>query len=213
MKSISLAAGKRDSSLGRGALNRMREEGNLPAVVYGPKIGTKPIVVAKKDLANVLSSHGTNAIITLQVDGKNIQAMIKEIQTHPVTGRYWHVDFNEIAMDRKIKTEIQVHFEGEPEGVKEGGILQYGDTTVEIECLPKDLPERFTLDISGLRIGDKLTVADLNETNNLRILAEPEQVLISVIPPVMDTEDKEEQGDAGGKAETSEEKPEVAAEE
>jgi len=213
MKSITLEVIKRDTSLGRGALNRMREEGNLPGIVYGTKIGTAPIIVAKKDLNNVLSTHGINAIITLRINNNNIQTMVKEIQTHPVTGRYWHVDFNEISMDRKIKADIQVHLAGEPEGVKEGGIIQHGDATVEVECLPKDLPDKFTLDISNLKIGDKLTVADLEQTENVKIVSEPEQVLISVIPPVMDNEDEEEQGEPDVEAPASDEKPDVGTEE
>lgn len=205
METISLEVTNRDTSIRRGALNKMRAAGNLPGVVYGTKVGSVPISVSKKQLDNILSSHGANAIITLLVNGQTIQAMIKELQKHPVTGLYWHVDFSQISMDKKIKAEIQVHFEGEPEGIKEGGILQYGETSVEVECLPGEIPERFTLDISILNIGDKLTVADLEEVDNVKILAEPEQVLISVLQPAMEEEDTEEQEEATTEVPTLEE--------
>ncbi|MGI6226285.1 MAG: 50S ribosomal protein L25 [Peptococcales bacterium] len=204
MDKITLEVNNRDTSLGRGALNKMRGAGELPGVVYGAKVGTVPISVSKKQLNDILARHGANAIITLNINGQAVQAMVKEIQTHPVTGRYWHVDFNEIAMDRKIKAEVQVHFEGEPQGVKDGGILQYGDPTVEVECLPGDLPDRFVLDVSSLKIGDKYTVQDLTEIENVKILTEPEKVLVSVIPPVMDTEDSEEPEEAPEQAEEAE---------
>ncbi|MDK2823051.1 MAG: large subunit ribosomal protein [Clostridia bacterium] len=209
MKSINLELTKRNTSLGKGALNRMRKEGVLPAVVYGKKVGTVPVSVVKKDLIGILNNHGTNAILNLIIAGKPIQAMIKEIQSHPVTGHYWHVDFAEISLDQEIRTEVQINFTGEPQGIKEGGIIQYGDTTVEIECLPEDIPGSFTMDISKLKIGDKLTVGDIKTENNVKILSEPEQILISVIPPVMDDEDEE----VDKVDETGEEKPEVAGKE
>ena len=152
----------------------------------------------------MLNTQGINAFISLRLDGKSVQVMIKEIQSHPVTGQYWHVDFSEISMDKKIRTEVQVQFIGEAEGVKEGGIVQYGDTTVEVECLPQNLPERFTLDITNLKIGDKLTVADLKPEEDVKVLAETEQVLITVLPPVMKKEDGEEQEEDGAPAEDAE---------
>lgn len=193
MKTITLEAAIRDISLSKGRLNQMRNEGNLPGVVYGAGIGSLPIIVSKKELTNILGSYGLSAIINLRINGRSVQAMVKEIQRHPLTGGYWHVDFSEISMDKKIRTELLVHFSGEPAGVKDGGVIQYGDTTVEIECLPKDLPERFTLDISNMKIGDKLTVADLTPPEGVKILSEPEQVLITVIPPALEKEDEEEQ--------------------
>lgn len=208
MKTITLEVSERDTSLGRGTLNKMREKGNLPGVIYGPKTGSIPIMITKKHLTDIISSHGLNAIITLPINGQSVKAMIKEIQSHPVTGSYWHVDFSEVSMNKKIKAEIQIHFVGEPEGAKEGGIVQYGDTTVEVESLPQNLPERFTLDITDLKIGDKLTVADLEETDDIKIIAEPEKILISLIPPVMDTEDEEEQGEDKAQLGALEDKPE-----
>jgi large subunit ribosomal protein L25 len=204
MKAITLQVSKRDTNLSRGNLNKMRETGSLPGVVYGPKVGSVAITVSKKELVNVLNTQGINAFISLRLDGKSVQVMIKEIQSHPVTGQYWHVDFSEISMDKKIRTEVQVQFIGEAEGVKEGGIVQYGDTTVEVECLPQNLPERFTLDITNLKIGDKLTVADLKPEEDVKVLAETEQVLITVLPPVMKKEDGEEQEEDGAPAEDAE---------
>jgi large subunit ribosomal protein L25 len=208
MKEITLEVSQRDASLSRGSLNKMREAGNLPGVVYGAKIGTIPVIVTKKELINVINTYGLNAIITLRIKGQPVQAMIKEIQNHPVTGSYWHVDFNEISMNKKIRAEIQVQFSGEADGLKEGGIIQYGDTTVEVECLPQNLPEKFTLDISGLKIGDKLTVADLEQTDDVKITADPAQILISVIPPAMEKEDGEEKEEADPQAKAPEDKAE-----
>ncbi|KJS85666.1 MAG: hypothetical protein JM58_07985 [Peptococcaceae bacterium BICA1-8] len=193
MKSINLEITERNASLGRGALNKLRKQGVLPGIIYGTKIGNASVLMAKKDLINVLNSHGHNAIITLNIKGQTIQAMIKEIQRHPVTGHYWHIDFGEISMHKKIRTEIQIHFEGEPEGVKDGGIVQHNDTAVEIECLPHDIPERVILDVSSLKIGDKLTVADIMVGENVQILSEPEKLLVAVIQPTMDNEEEEDQ--------------------
>jgi len=192
MNPITLEITERNASLGRGALNNLRKQGILPGIVYGTKIGASAVLMAKKDLLNIISSHGLNAIITLNIKGQTTQVMIKEIQRHPVTGHYWHIDFGEISMHKKIRTEIQVHFEGEPEGVKDGGIVQHNDTVVEIECLPHDIPERVILDISSLKIGDKLTAAHIIVSENVQILSEPEKVLVIVVPPVMVDEEEEE---------------------
>ncbi|MFZ7104733.1 MAG: 50S ribosomal protein L25 [Peptococcaceae bacterium] len=208
MKTVILEVSDRNGSLGRGALNRMRAEGRLPAVIYGPQTGTVPITVSKRDLLNILNTNGLNAILTLKVKNKSVQAMIKEIQTHPVTGHYTHIDFSEVSMNKKIRTEVAVNFTGEPKGLAAGGIIQYGDPAVEIECLPGNIPENLAMDISDLAIGDKLSVGSLVVNEQIKIISEPQQILISVIPPVLE-EDEEEQAEHAGNV-TEEEKPEAA---
>jgi len=198
MKAVKLNVTKRDLSLGKGNLNRQRKEGYIPAIVYGSNVGTIPVTVIRKDLQALLSQHGNNAIIALNLEGrKPVQVMIKEIQTHPVAGHLWHVDFAEVYMNKPIRTEVYINFDGEPQGVDKGGIVQYGDTAVEIECLPNEIPENLSMDISNLEIGDKLTVGDLNFAENIQILSEPEQVLVSVVPPRMEVEDEEEPAGEG----------------
>lgn len=186
MKRVVLEVAERNAALGRGTLNRLREKGSLPAVVYGPKVGTVAITVDKKKVMNILNTNGINAIVHLKIGDRTVQSMIKEIQTHPVTGHYQHIDFAEVSMNKKIRADIPLSFKGEPRGVQEGGTIQYGDTTVEVECLPGDIPESLEVDITDLGIGDKLTVDDLSTGGKVKVLSEGQQILISIIPPAVE---------------------------
>ena len=198
-QNIVLKAKKRESKIGKGALNRLRKAGVLPGVVYGTSIGSFPITVEKNELLSILNKHGGNVIISLDLEGKTIPTMVKEIQNHPVSGVYWHVDLHQISMKQKVRTEIPVVFTGEPQGVNKGGVIQYGDTTVEVECLPADIPENISVDISELDIGEKITVAELTAGEKVEILSDPETILVTILAPRMEeTEDEEapEEGDA-----------------
>jgi len=196
-QNVILKAKKRESKIGKGALNKMRKAGILPGVVYGANIGSFPITVEKNELLGILSKHGSNVIISLDLEGKTIPAMVKEIQHHPVTGMYWHVDLHQISLNRKVRTEVPVVFTGEPQGVKKGGVIQYGDTTVEIECLPADIPENISVDISELGIGEKITVADLTAVDKVEILSDPETIVVTILAPRMEGTEEEEASEEG----------------
>lgn len=193
MKPIILEVAKREGKLSRGKLNDLRKEGILPGVIYGQEIEPISFTVDKRNLIKIIGEYGSNVVLTVQVDGgQPIQAMIKEVQKHPVSGHYWHLDLGQISLTHVVRTFVPVVFEGEPKGISAGGFIQYGDTNVEVECLPMELPQNISVDISALEIGDRIVVGDLKLSGDITILGEPEQILITVIAPTMEEEETDE---------------------
>jgi len=169
---------------GKNAARRLRREGRIPAVVYGGGGPAIPVAVDPKAILQILHSEsGHNAIFTLEIRGKApARVMIREWQTEPVDGHLLHVDLVRIARDTKLKLQVPVQVTGEPVGVKvQGGIFEFVLREVEVECLPDDIPERFTADVSGLELGKNFRVADLPVDPKVRILTDPTRVVAHVV--------------------------------
>lgn len=171
------------------SVRELRKKGFVPGVIYGQKIGNIPVYVSEKDLTRV---RGVNLFKVSLPEGA-YPTMIREIQKHPVSGELLHVDFQQVELDRKIKTEVPVYTVGIPDGQKNGGILQLGERVVEIEALPREIPEHLEVDVTSLGIGDKYTVADLQKSTSLKILTDMENVIASLImPKAVETEETHE---------------------
>lgn len=172
------------------SVKELRNNGLVPGVLYGKNIGNIPIQVSARDLTKI----GGSQIIEISLPQVKYPAMVREIQRHPITGDIQHVDFQQIDMSKEVKSEIPINIVGEAIGLKKGGVLQYGERKVQVEALPKDLPEYLNVDISALDIGDKFTVQDLTDTIKLIITSEPDTVLIQVVPQrqIEDIEESEE---------------------
>lgn len=196
---------------GKGAARRLRRKGLIPAVMYGPKTSSRPLILEQKDLSRILKTEaGSNALIRLQVEGepedKCPVVMIKELQTDPICDTHLHTDLIEIDMTAKIVVEIPVQITGESPGVDEGGVLEHLKREVQVECLPKDIPESLTVDVSGLNIGDSLALSEIQVGEGIEILGDLKEPVIAVAAPM-----KEEVVEAV--AEEEEEVEEGAAEE
>ncbi|MEO6053682.1 MAG: 50S ribosomal protein L25, partial [Chthoniobacterales bacterium] len=152
---------------GRNAVKQVRARRNVPANIYGSKLKPLGLEISHKDIDRILSrAIGENLLIDLQIDenGKTVNrlALIQEVQHHPVKGIILHVDFHAVSADEKLTAEVPVEPTGEADGVKNfGGLLEQNLRALEIECLPKDLPEVITVDISALKIGDSIHVKDI----------------------------------------------------
>jgi large subunit ribosomal protein L25 len=171
---------------GKNANNRLRRAGKIPAVIYGP--GKQPVVVSvdPHDVKTILHSEtGRNTIFGINVDGSaQGNAMVKGYQLDPVHGNLIHTDFLEIAMDRLLILTVNVEVVGEPEGVKlDGGIMDIVTRTIEVECLPSDIPESIKVDVSKLKINDYLRVKNLETDAKVKILSDPELVVVTIVPP------------------------------
>jgi large subunit ribosomal protein L25 len=164
MESLKLTSEYRVSS-GKGVSRRLRAQGRVPAVLYGHSEESVKISIDEADFLRVLRVRGETAIIGLTVEGevkKDCDAIIKEIQQHPASGEILHVDFQHIRRGEKIKIDVPVELLGEPLGVKEmGGVLEHGPRELVIRCLPRDIPERITVDVSGLKMHDAIHVKDI----------------------------------------------------
>ncbi|RJQ31909.1 MAG: 50S ribosomal protein L25 [Actinobacteria bacterium] len=176
---------------GKGIARRLRAEGRLPAVLYGDsKTTTTSLIIEAKAFSNLVHRDGTNAIIKLKGLDNSPTAMIKEIQRDPVKGKVIHVDLIKVAMDEAIETNIAVELIGEAQGVKEGGVLQHTLREVHVKALPTKIPEKYELDVTELVIGDSLKVLDLPSIQDVEILSNPEDSIVTIVPP---TELKEEE--------------------
>ncbi len=164
MESMKLVSAYRASS-GKGACRRLRAEGLVPAVIYGHKEEPTPISINEREFRRVLRVRGETGIVELTIEGEvkaECDAIIKEIQQHPATGKILHVDFQRIHRGEKLKIMVPVELVGEPVGVKEmGGVLEHGPREISIRCLPRDIPERIEVDVKSLKIHEAVHVKDI----------------------------------------------------
>ncbi len=166
----------------KGAARRLRRSGSIPAIVYGHGEPTA-ISIDAREFRTKFRHVSESTIITLDAGEKKFEVLIKDYQQDVVNGGILHIDFYEIEAGKAVRTNISVHIEGSPKGVREGGILEHPLYELEIECLPKDLPEDMKIDVSGLEIGDSLHVADLQPPEGVTILSNPDQVVALVSTP------------------------------
>jgi len=193
--------------------------GQIPAVLYGPK--TEPVLLSvnKSDLELVFKKGGIGQVILNLVIQKNgetltMPAMIKELQTHPVSRNFIHIDFYEIKMDQKITAKIPVVTIGKAKGVELGGMVQIIRRELEVECLPLEVPESIEIDISDLDIGDSIHVGDISLEGEIEILEEDDYTVVTVLSPKMEEEPEEEEEAEGEEAEKEDkETPEAGGEE
>jgi large subunit ribosomal protein L25 len=184
--SVTLTAEKRDRS-GKSAARSLRRSGRVPAVVYGHGDETRSLSVNTHELQKLLSSISVeNTIISLQIkDGESTQALIREVQYHPTRSEVLHLDLYQIHAGEKINLTIPVRLHGNPVGVRdEGGVLQQVLHELNVECLPRDIPEGFDIDVDGLAIGDSVHIRDVSVAN-VKILNDEDLTICSVTQPTV----------------------------
>ncbi|HJZ11436.1 MAG TPA: 50S ribosomal protein L25/general stress protein Ctc [Acidobacteriota bacterium] len=185
IQSISVNSALRELK-GKGPNRRLRRSGRIPAVLYGHKSGNVVLEVDPKDIFKILRSQaGENTIFQLQVPGRElVNCLIKEYQLEPVSHELLHADFYEVAMDETLEVKVPLVSRGEAYGVKtEGGLLDIVHRELHVECLPADIPEHIEVDVTNLKIGDLLRVRDLQVSDKIKILDDPETVVIAVEHP------------------------------
>jgi len=175
-------------------VNKFRKAGQIPAVIYGHGIKSQPLFVVAKDFEKVYKEAGESTLIALEIDGKKRNVLIHDLARDPLKGQILHIDFYEVRMDEKVKAHIPLVFIGEAPVVKtEGGILIKNIQEVEVEAKALDLPHQIEVDISGLKtFDDNIYIKDLKISNQIKILAEPDEVVASVIPSRKEEEIKPE---------------------
>lgn len=176
---------------------RLRNEGKIPAVIYGNGFATHNIVLSEREILKVLKSLGENAVVNLEIDGKTETAMVKDIQRTPVGHRITHIDLQQVNAKEKIQVEVPVTLVGKEHGIDDG-VLQQQLDTVLVECLAVNIPRDIKVDIDDMNVGDSMTVADLYENENYVVLNEQDEVIASITPSTLNSskEDEEETVDA-----------------
>ncbi len=166
-------------------VNKQRRAGKIPAVVYGHGVESQPLFIDAKIFLKIYKEAGESSLIGLELEGKKRNVLIHDVQRDPLSEDFLHVDFYQVRMDEKLKATVPLEFIGESEAVKAlSGILMKAIQEVEVEALPQDLPHHIEVDISPLAtFEDRIAIKDLMVANGVKILAEPDDVVVSVAPP------------------------------
>jgi len=176
--------------VGKEKAKKLRAKGLIPAIFYGPRSQTVPLVIDSRELAKALQTEaGENVLIDLEIR-KGAQSdrkvvMLKDIQIDPLQRKTLHTDFYEVAMDEMVIVEIPVHLMGKPEGTKMGGILEQVRRVIQIQCFPADIPKSIDIDVSPLKIGDSIHVQDI-KVEKAKIISDTNLTIATVVPPVVE---------------------------
>ena len=176
----------RRETFGRNEAGRLRRSGRIPAVLYGEKQDAEPLSVDPKQLLRILhSDSGVNSLISLTVEGGGeTRVLVKEFQVHPVTLKVLHADFYRVAMDKMLRVTVQIHLTGEARGVKaEGGVVDFVNREVVLECLPADIPEHITIDITPMMLHDGVRVRDIPTDGKWTPVSDPDMLIVHVVAP------------------------------
>jgi large subunit ribosomal protein L25 len=160
---LSLVAVTRDPKTDlRTIRGNSNSKGSVPGVIYGKKCPSTPLSVDTSDLLRVFREAGFSHIIDLSLDGKKHQAIIHDVDVHPVSGQFLHVDFLAVSASDKLTVTVPITLSGESQAARDGAIIDHVLEDIEIRCLPADIPTEITVDISKLeKVGDAIRVVDL----------------------------------------------------
>ncbi len=183
MRESVIFKGTKREATGKGVARKLRSRGYLPGVVYGPDLPAIPFSLeAKGSTMNTLKGEWSEAkLYDLALEDKNLKVIIKDVQTDPVTLDVLHVDFYAVTFGKLMSLMIPLKFQGEPIGVKKGGVIEYLVDEIEVECLPKNIPEELYMDISGLDIGDTLFIRDVQLPEGVALKDDPSQPVATVM--------------------------------
>lgn len=201
-------------------VKRLREKKFIPGILYGHDVQNIILQVPYNDFEKIYQEAGGSKIISLVIDGEPHQALIHDVELEPLTQNYQHVDFYQIKMTEKITAEVPLHFVGESKAVEEqDGILVKNFDTLEVSCLPVDLPSHLEVDISVLEnIDDSIHIKDLKLPEGVEVLKDSEETIATVAPPrteeeLAELEEEVSEEEAVKQVEATEEKKEETGEE
>jgi large subunit ribosomal protein L25 len=183
MAEVTLEVSRREQT-GKEVAKKLRRDGKVPAVVYGGHREPVAITVDRKAVSELIqkSEHGIRSVFLLKMQGSDQQrhAMIKELTIDPISRKMKHIDFVRVAMDEKVKVTVPVHVVGTAAGVKEGGLLDFQVRELHLECLPNAIPDFVDVDVTALTGHDYYRVKDLKLPEGVRVLDDPERVVVGV---------------------------------
>lgn len=199
----------------KGPAGRLRRAGRIPAVIYG-HTEPKAVSVDAKEFYNLFRHISESTIITIKTDGEDVEVLIKDYDEDLRHNKINHIDFYAIQAGVALRTHLSIHLEGSAKGVREGGVLEQQLHDIEIECLPKDIPEHaLTVDVSNLEVGDSVHVSDISVPPGVTFLTGSDHVVALVAATREEVVEEEaveevegEEGEIEGEAE-GEEAPEA----
>ncbi|MCW8902087.1 50S ribosomal protein L25/general stress protein Ctc [Sedimenticola sp.] len=209
MKEVFVVNAQLRTDTGKGASRRLRHAGLVPGIVYGAHQDPAMISMVHSDLIQRLDQEAFYShILTLKIDGKSEQVILKDLQRHPARPFIMHADFLRVSAKEKLKTHVPLHFVGEDvaPGVKAGGVVSHLLTEVEVSCLPGDLPEYIEVNVSGLEVGDAVMLSEVALPKGVELPAlaqdEPQDVqVVSIHTAHVAVEEDEIEEEGEGAAE------------
>ncbi len=187
------------NTFGKQSARDLRKEGGVPAVLYGRAQDTVSIQIDARSFRQFLRTYGENVIINMEIgNGDTETVIIKEIQRHPVEKqKLIHADFIRISLDEPVTSAVPVVLEGTPQGIQEGGVLEFPLRQITIYCLPMRMPTDISIDVSGLDIGDSIHVSDLSFDEDIEILDDLERTIATVSQPRVQLEEETTEAEDG----------------
>ena len=186
MAEVTLEVSRRERS-GKEQAKKLRQDGKIPAVVYGGHKEPVAITVERKAVSDLIqkSDHGIRSIFLLKMSGTDQQrhAMIKDMQMDPISRRMTHIDFVRVVMDEVVRVTVPVHITGNSIGVKEGGILDWQIRELHVECLPNAIPDKIDVDITNLGAHEQVRVSDLTLPEGVKVAEDTHRVIVGVTSP------------------------------
>lgn len=184
MRTDTVVAAEPRSSRGKNEARRTRVAGKIPAIVYGAFKDPQAVSINPKDILKIIrGKSGHNAIFDVEIAGvERTPVIVADEQYDPVKDTLIHIDLKRIDLTRKLRVSIPIHSHGEAKGVKQqGGVLDLVTRSIEIECIPDDIPNQFDVDVTELMIGNNIRVSDLKVAEGIRILTSPDAVIAHVV--------------------------------
>ncbi|WP_210138235.1 50S ribosomal protein L25/general stress protein Ctc [Staphylococcus sp. GDH8C109P] len=194
----------------RSDLKTLRKIGKVPAIVYGYGTKNTSVKVDEVEFIKVIREVGRNGVIELGVGSKTIKVMVSDYQFDPLKNQITHIDFLAINMSEERTVEVPVQLTGEAVGAKEGGVVEQPLFDLEVTATPDNIPESIEIDISELDVNDSYSVADIKVSGDFTIENDPEESVVTVVPP---TEEPTEEEIEAMEGESETEEPEVVGEE
>lgn len=177
----------------RSTLTQLRKGGAIPAVIYGYNLDSTPISISAKEFKKSIQKNGQNSVFSMELEGKKVNVVVSEIQQCSLKDEVNHVDFLAINMSEALEADVPIKLVGESIGVSEGGILMQPNLEMKIKVKPADLPEAIEIDITNLKIGGTITVAEIRENTGFDIVSEDDHILVTIMAPATIETTEEEQ--------------------
>ncbi|MGG3799691.1 50S ribosomal protein L25/general stress protein Ctc [Metabacillus fastidiosus] len=170
------------------AKRRIREQGQIPAVVYGKEAESKSVSLDAGELLKKLRDEGRNAILQLHVGDASHPVMLSDYQMDPIRNQLVHADFQIVDMQSEVEVEVPVNLIGTSQGVKDGGVLQQSLHQILVKAKPGDIPQTIDVDVSNLGVNEVISVKDISSSGNYSLVQDEEQVIASILPPQQEKE-------------------------
>ncbi|MFJ7891251.1 50S ribosomal protein L25/general stress protein Ctc [Lysinibacillus xylanilyticus] len=169
----------------RSTLTQLRKGGAIPAVIYGYSLDSTPISISEKEFRKSIQKNGQNGVFSMELDGKKVNVVVSEIQQCSMKDEVNHIDFLAINMSEVIESEVPIKLVGESVGISVGGILMQPNLDVKIKVKPADIPEAIEVDITELKIGETIMVADIRDKIEFDIISENDHTLVTIMAPAV----------------------------